>query len=46
MPGHHSVGAALRGDGEGLGFVLSTHNDTVPVVDEDLPISDPCSGQK
>ncbi len=41
MPGRPSVGAVLRGSGDGPRLILNGHLDTVPVDDEDLWTVDP-----
>jgi len=41
MPGRYSVGAVLRGKGDGPRLVLNGHMDTVPVDDLDLWTNDP-----
>jgi succinyl-diaminopimelate desuccinylase len=41
MPGRPSVGAILRGHGDGPRLILNGHLDTVPVDDEDLWTVDP-----
>ena len=41
LPGRHSVGAILRGRGEGPRLVLNGHLDTVPIDDETEWTSDP-----
>ena len=41
MPGRPSVGAILKGRGEGPRLILNGHLDTVPIDDEDLWTVDP-----
>ena len=41
LPGRHSVGAILRGRGDGPRLVLNGHLDTVPIDDETEWTSDP-----
>lgn len=41
MPGRHSVGAILKGKGDGPRLVLNGHMDTVPVDDADLWTAEP-----
>ena len=41
MPGRPSVGAVLKGRGEGPRLILNGHLDTVPIDDEDLWTVDP-----
>ena len=41
MPGRPSVGAILRGKGDGPRLILNGHMDTVPVDDESLWTGDP-----
>lgn len=45
MPGRPSVGAILKGRGDGPRLILNGHLDTVPIDDEDLWTVDPFSAE-
>ena len=45
MPGRYSVGAVLKGKGNGPRLVLNGHMDTVPVDDIDLWTTEPFGGK-